>query len=103
MSRSKKTTYSIQLLPAILIMKSGCSYSPHEVPFSALNRRPDLDKNSKPPADGRQTAIMRIADVTAVTAPDEHTVEVASKRPDPLLPMKLRRVAILSKAWADRH
>jgi hypothetical protein len=28
---------------AILIMKSGCSYSPHEVPFSALYRRPDLD------------------------------------------------------------
>src|SRR4051812_21406060 len=42
-------------------MKSGCSYSPHEVPFSALYRRPDLDKNSKPPTNGRQTAIMRTA------------------------------------------
>src|SRR3954451_664201 len=45
-------------IPAILIMKSGCSYSPHEVPFSALYRRPDLDKNSKPPANGRQTEVV---------------------------------------------
>ena len=44
-----------------------------------------------------------LTDITAVTAADEHTVEVATKRPDPLLPMKLRRVPILSKTWAEQH
>jgi hypothetical protein len=66
-------------LATILIVKSDCSYSPHEVPFSALYRRPDPDKNSKPPANGRQTAIMRTAVALAAIKGEKMLAELAQQ------------------------
>jgi peptide/nickel transport system substrate-binding protein len=38
-----------------------------------------------------------------VAAIGEHTVEIMTKQPDLLLPVRLRNVAIVSKAWAERN
>src|SRR5689334_9242541 len=44
-----------------------------------------------------------LAAITVVTAIGEHTVEVTTKQPDLLLPVRLRNVAIVSKVWAERN
>src|SRR3954454_5422647 len=44
-----------------------------------------------------------LAAITAVAAIGEHTVEITTKQPDLLLPVRLRYVAIVSKAWAERN
>jgi peptide/nickel transport system substrate-binding protein len=41
--------------------------------------------------------------IAAVKAFDDDTVEISTKHPDMLLPVNLRQVAILSKAWAQKH
>jgi peptide/nickel transport system substrate-binding protein len=43
------------------------------------------------------------ANVTGVTATSEHTVEVTTNPPDMLLPVKLKVLLVISKAWAERH
>ena len=40
--------------------------------------------------------------IAGVKAIDDDTVEIATKRPDMLLPVNLRQVAILSKDWAEK-
>jgi peptide/nickel transport system substrate-binding protein len=44
-----------------------------------------------------------VADVTTVEAIDEHTVQIVTASPDPLLWMRLSNIAIMSKAWAQAH
>ncbi|MEK0083823.1 ABC transporter substrate-binding protein [Benzoatithermus flavus] len=44
-----------------------------------------------------------ITNVAAVTATADDTVEITTKRPDLLLPVKLRRMPIIPEAWALRH
>jgi peptide/nickel transport system substrate-binding protein len=41
--------------------------------------------------------------IAAVRAIGDAAVEIATRHPDMLLPVNLRQVAILSKAWAERH
>jgi peptide/nickel transport system substrate-binding protein len=41
--------------------------------------------------------------LATVRAVDRDTVEITTSHPDMLLPVNLRQVAILSKAWAERH
>jgi len=41
--------------------------------------------------------------ITAVTAPDEHTIEITTKRPELRLPSQLKTLRVISKAWAERH
>ena len=43
------------------------------------------------------------AGIVAVEAPDDRTVRFTTSAPDPSLWLKLAEVAILSKAWAERH
>jgi peptide/nickel transport system substrate-binding protein len=40
--------------------------------------------------------------IAGVKAIDGDTIEIATKRPDMLLPVNLRQVAILSKSWAEK-
>jgi peptide/nickel transport system substrate-binding protein len=40
--------------------------------------------------------------IAGVKAVDDDTIEIATKRPDMLLPVNLRQVAILSKSWAEK-
>ena len=44
-----------------------------------------------------------VAGIVAVEAPDDRTVRFTTSAPDPSLWLKLAEVAILSKAWAERH
>jgi peptide/nickel transport system substrate-binding protein len=43
------------------------------------------------------------ASIAGVTPTDKHTVEITTKEPDPILPVKLRVLLVMSKAWAERH
>ncbi|MCE3249301.1 MAG: transporter substrate-binding protein, partial [Geminicoccaceae bacterium] len=53
-------------------------------------------------AEGSELATYT-SSIAAVTAVDDDTVEIATRHPDMLLPVNLRQIAILSKAWAERH
>ena len=41
--------------------------------------------------------------IAGIEAIDDGTVEITTRHPDMLLPVNLRQVAILSKAWAEKH
>jgi peptide/nickel transport system substrate-binding protein len=44
-----------------------------------------------------------VANIAAVEAVGDHTVQITTAAPDPLLWMRLSSVAIMSKAWAEKH
>ena len=43
------------------------------------------------------------ADISGVRGIDAHTVRITTRVPDALLPDRLRKLFIISKAWAERH
>lgn len=43
------------------------------------------------------------ADISDVRGIDAHTVRITTRAPDALLPDRLRKLFIMSKAWAERH
>lgn len=43
------------------------------------------------------------ADISDVRAIDAHTVRITTRAPDALLPDRLRKLFIMSKAWAEEH
>ena len=43
------------------------------------------------------------SDISDVRAIDAHTVRIATRAPDALLPDRLRKLFIMSKAWAEEH
>jgi peptide/nickel transport system substrate-binding protein len=44
-----------------------------------------------------------LTSIAAVTATGEHEVEITTRQPDLLLPVKLKSLAIISRVWAERH
>jgi peptide/nickel transport system substrate-binding protein len=53
---------------------------------------------------GKATALASYTSgIAAIKAVDGDTVEITTSHPDMLLPVNLRQVAILSKAWAEKH
>jgi len=70
----------------------GTSFSAEDVVFSIERAR----------SEGSDLAAYT-SSIAAVQAVDDATVEVTTRHPDMLLPVNLRQVAILSKAWAERH
>ena len=44
-----------------------------------------------------------VANIAAVEAVGDHTIQITTTAPDPLLWMRLGSVAIMSKAWAEKH
>jgi peptide/nickel transport system substrate-binding protein len=44
-----------------------------------------------------------VANIAAVEGIDDHTIQITTVAPDPLLWMRLSHVAIMSKAWAQQH
>lgn len=70
----------------------GKPFSAADVVFSLKRAR----------AEGSDLATY-ITSIAAVRAIDDDAVEITTRHPDMLLPVNLRQVAILSKAWAERH
>ena len=70
----------------------GTPFSAEDVVFSVERAR----------AEGSDLASY-MSSIAAVKAVDADTVEIATRHPDMLLPVNLRQVAILSKAWAERR
>jgi peptide/nickel transport system substrate-binding protein len=44
-----------------------------------------------------------LADISDFRAVDAHTILIATRAPDALLPDRLRKLFIMSKAWAEEH
>jgi peptide/nickel transport system substrate-binding protein len=68
-------------------------------PFTAEDVAFSLDRAR---GEGSEYAYITTS-IAAVTTVDERTVEITTRQPDLLLPVKLKSLAILSKAWAERH
>jgi peptide/nickel transport system substrate-binding protein len=44
-----------------------------------------------------------VANIAVVEAVDDHTIQITTTAPDPLLWMRLSHIGIISKAWAEEH
>jgi peptide/nickel transport system substrate-binding protein len=68
-------------------------------PFTAADVVFSLDR-----ARGETSELSYVAaSIVEATATGEHTIEITTKEPDPILPVKLRVLLVMSKAWAERH
>lgn len=85
------TTWRFELRQGVSF-HDGTSFSAEDVVFSIERAR----------AEGSDLAAYT-SSIAAVRAVDGDTVEVSTRHPDMLLPVNLRQVAILSKAWAEKH
>jgi peptide/nickel transport system substrate-binding protein len=69
------------------------------MPFTARDVVFSLDRARASTSDLKET----VRTITNVEAIDDDTVHITTAGPDPLLWLKLSRVAIMSKAWAEQH
>jgi peptide/nickel transport system substrate-binding protein len=82
------TTWELELRPAVTF-HDGTPFTAADVLFSIERARADTSLV--------QTFVSNIAAVSAV---DDHTVQIKTTAPDPLLWMRLSNVAIMSEGWA---
>jgi peptide/nickel transport system substrate-binding protein len=85
------TTWEFELRPAVTF-HDGTPFTAADVLFSIERARADTSLV--------QTFVSNIAAVSAV---DDHTVQIKTTAPDPLLWMRLSNVAIMSAKWAGTH
>jgi peptide/nickel transport system substrate-binding protein len=85
------TTWRFELRQGVSF-QDGSLLSPEDVVFSIERAR----------AEGSDLATYT-SSIAAVKAVDDDAVEITTKHPDMLLPISLRQVAILSKAWAEKY
>jgi peptide/nickel transport system substrate-binding protein len=85
------TTWEFALRPGVRF-HDGAPFTAADVVFSIERARADTSDFGAY-VDG----------ITAVEAIDDHAVRITTAGPDPSLWLKLAEVAIMSKAWAERH
>jgi peptide/nickel transport system substrate-binding protein len=85
------TTWQFDLRPGVRF-HDGTPFTSEDVVFSlnrALSETSDF-KGDLPP-------------ITTVAAIDDHTVQITTAAPDPVLPEELNAIFIMSKRWAEQH
>jgi peptide/nickel transport system substrate-binding protein len=85
------TTWQFELRPEVNF-HDGTPFTAADVVFSIERARAETS-DFRAYVDG----------IAAVEAIDDHTVRFTTAAPDPALWLKLAEVAIMSKAWAERH
>lgn len=85
------TTWEFGLRPAVTF-HDGTPFTAEDVLFSIERARAD-------------TSWVKafVSNIAAVSAIDDHTVQIKTTAPDPLLWMRLSNVAIMSAEWAGMH
>jgi peptide/nickel transport system substrate-binding protein len=87
------TTWQFTLRPGVTF-HDGTPLTAEDVVFS-------IERARGPGSDFRIPD--RAGTIAAARALDADTIEVTTTQPDPQLPVKIRMINILSKAWAERH
>ena len=85
------TTWRFKLRPGVRF-HDGTPFSADDAVFS-------LERARQPPSQ----RAFQLKGVTGIRKLDALTIEVQLEAPDAVLPEKLQYVAILSKAWAEKH
>jgi peptide/nickel transport system substrate-binding protein len=85
------TTWQFKLRPDVTF-HDGTRFTAEDVVFSIERARADTS--------GVEAFVSNIAAVSAI---DDHTVQIKTTAPDPLLWMRLSNVAIMSTGWARAH
>jgi peptide/nickel transport system substrate-binding protein len=85
------TNWKFELRPNVRF-HDGTPFTAADVVFSIERARAETSD--------LQTPVVNIA---AVEALDDHTLQITTTAPDPLLWMRLSAVLIMSKAWAEAH
>jgi peptide/nickel transport system substrate-binding protein len=85
------TTWEFGLRPAVTF-HDGTPFTAADVLFSIERARAD-------------TSVVQsfVSNIAAVSAVDDHTVQIKTTAPDPLLWMRLSNIAIMSAGWAGKH
>jgi peptide/nickel transport system substrate-binding protein len=84
-------TWEFELRPDVTF-HDGTSFAAADVVFSIERARAETSDFSN-----------RVAGITRVEEIDDHTIRITTAEPDPSLWLKLADVAIMPKAWAERH
>ena len=85
------TTWEFELRPDVTF-HDGTPFTAEDVVFSIERARADTS-----------SVQAFVSNIAAVSAVDDHTVQITTTAPDPLLWMRLSNVAIMSEGWARAH
>ena len=85
------TTWEFKLRRGV-VFHDGTKFTADDVVFSF--------KRAQMPSSDHRNSLDTIADVKKI---DDYTVHFVTRAPNPILPNQITQIAVMSKAWAEKH
>lgn len=82
-----------------LKLRDGVTFTGGQ-PFTADDAKFSIERAN---AGGKGMLSQFLVSVDSVNVVDDHTIEIVTKYPDPLIPRWLTSVGMMSRAWAEEH